>query len=265
MDTSENKVVESLEKLSDVISRKSQNTFILSSNKSKFTKTVNPVINLDSNRSYKVAVQSFSVYNAIRNVRENKNDTFRYSKDKGATYQNIVVYPGSYNAQEIIDEIYKQADITSSESTMQFTPDIKTNTIVMVLGENYKVDFSVAHNLHKIFGFREQVYSQGTHRSPVRPEIIDFHMILIKTNLISGGYVSSTDSDVMKQNNVIFSLPTFTVPTGARIIERPQTLTWLPVVQQSIQRIQIEIIDENGNPIDFGSEEISLTILIRQI
>ena len=106
---------------------------------------------------------------------------------------------------------------------------------------------------------------QGTHRSPVRPQIIDFHMILVKTNLISGGYVSSTESDVMKQNNVIFSLPTFTVPTGSKLIERPQTLTWLPVIQQSIQRIQIEVIDENGNLIDFGNEEVSIVLVIRQI
>ena len=88
MDSNENKVVESLEKLSDVISKKYQNTFILSSNKSKFTKTVVPVINFEPNRSYKAAVQSFSVYNAIRNVRKDVNDTFRYSKDKGVTYQN---------------------------------------------------------------------------------------------------------------------------------------------------------------------------------
>ena len=135
----------------------------------------------------------------------------------------------------------------------------------MTLGANYRVDFSVAHNLHKIFGFREQVYSQGTHSSPVRPQIIDFHMILVKTNLISGGYVSSTESDVMKQNNVVFSLPTFTVPTGAKLVERPQTLTWLPVIQSSIQRIQIKVIDENGNLIDFGNEEISIVLVIKQI
>ena len=128
MESNENKVVDSLEKLSDVISKKYQNIFILSSNKSKFTKTDVPVINLEPNRSYKAAVQSFSVYNAIRNVRKDVNDTFRYSKDKGVTYQNIVIYPGSYNAQEIIDEIYKQSDTTASETTMQFTPDIKTDT-----------------------------------------------------------------------------------------------------------------------------------------
>ena len=90
-------------------------------------------------------------------------------------------------------------------------------------------------------------------------------MILVKTNLISGGYVSSSSSDVMKRNNVIFSLATMTVPTGAKVIERPQTLTWLPVIQNSIQRIQIEVIDEHGNPIDFGDEEISLTLVLRQI
>ena len=70
MNTNENKVVESLDKLSDVISMKYQNTFILSSNESKFTKSVVPAINLEPNRSYKAAVQSFSVYNAIRNVRK---------------------------------------------------------------------------------------------------------------------------------------------------------------------------------------------------
>ena len=90
-------------------------------------------------------------------------------------------------------------------------------------------------------------------------------MILIKTNLISGGYVSSIDSHVLNQNNIIFSLPTFTVPTGAKLIERPQTLIWHPVIQKNIERIQIEIIDEYGQPIDFGEEEISLVITLRQI
>ena len=135
----------------------------------------------------------------------------------------------------------------------------------MTLGTNYKVDFSVTHNLHKIFWFNEAIYSAGTTRSPNRPQIIDFHTILIKTNLISGGYVSSIDSHVMEQNNIILSLPTFTVPPGSKIIERPQTLTWHPVIQSSIQRVEIEVINENGDYIDFGSEEISLVIIIKQI
>lgn len=261
----ENKVIESLEKLSDVMSKKYQNTFILSSNDSKFTKRVDPVINLESDRNYKAAVQSFSVYNAIRNVRLNRNDTFRYSTDGGISYKFVTIYPGSYNAQEIIDEFFKQASITPSATTFQLVPDIKTNTILMTIGANHRMDFTVANNLHKIFGFEEKEYKAGTHRSPNRPQIIDFHMILIKTNLISGGYVSTIDSHVLKQNNIIFSLPTFTVPTGSKLIERPQTLTWHPVIQKNIQNIQIEIINEHGDPIDFGKEEISLVISLRQI
>ena len=265
MEESNNQVVKSLEKLADITSNKYQNTFILSSNNNNFTKSLTPTINLQNDRNYKAAVQSFSVYNAIRNVRKDVNDTFRYSTDNGATYNNITIYPGSYNAQEIIDDIHKQSSITSSATTMQFIPDIKTNTIIMTLGTNYKVDFSVTHNLRKIFGFNAEVYSAGTHRSPIRPQIIDFHMILIKTNLISGGYVSSIDDDSMKQNNIIFSMPTFSVPTGSKIIERPQTLTWHPIIQKNIERVQIELIDEYGNPIDFGNEEISLVIVIKQI
>ena len=260
-----NKVVDSLEKLADITSKKYQNTFILSSTSSMFTKSVSPVIDLEPDRSYKAAVQSFSVYNAIRNVRKDINDTFRYSSNNGTSYTNIVIYPGSYNVQEIIDDIHRQTGIASSATTMQFVPDVKTNTIIMTLGTNYKVDFSVAHNLRKIFGFNEAIYSAGTIRSPNRPQIIDFHTILVKTNLISGGYVSSIDSHVLKPNNIIFSLPTFTVPTGSKLIERPQTLTWHPVIQKNIERVHIEVINEHGDPIDFGSEEISLVISIRQI
>ena len=183
-----------------------------------------------------------------------------YNKD------SITIYPGSYNAQDIIDDIFRQASITPSATTMQFTPELKTNTIIMTLGTGYKVDFSVQHNLHKIFGFNEEIYSgASTTRSPNRPQIIDFHMILIKTNLISGGYVSSIDSHVLKQNNIIFSLPTFTVPTGSKLIERPQTLTWHPVIQKNFERIQIEIINEHGELIDFGQEEVSIVIAIKQI
>ena len=97
MDSNEKKVVESLERLSDVISRKYPHSLhSVSSNESKFTKSVVPTINLEPSRSYKAAVQSFSVYNAIRNVRKDVNDTFRYSKDKGVTYHNIRGVPKQY-------------------------------------------------------------------------------------------------------------------------------------------------------------------------
>ena len=180
-----NKVVDSLEKLADITSRKYQNTFILSSTSSDFTKSVVPVINLEPDRSYKAAVQSFSVYNAIRNVRKDINDTFRYSTNNGTSYSDIIIYPGSYNAQEIIDDIHKQTGIASFATTMQFVPDVKTNTIIMTLGTNHRVDFSVPHGLRKIFGFDNFVYTTGVTRSPNRPQIIDFHTILIKTNLTS--------------------------------------------------------------------------------
>ena len=66
MSENDNKVLNSLEKLSDVISNKHQNTSIISANGYKFTKSLSPAINLANERNYKAAVQSFSVYNAIR-------------------------------------------------------------------------------------------------------------------------------------------------------------------------------------------------------
>ena len=259
------RITESLEKLTDTLSNKYQNTIILSSTKTRFTQQLTPPIMLEQNRTYKAAVKSFSVYNSIRNVRKDVNDTFRYSSDNGVTWKNIVIFPGSYNVMDIITEIYKQAGLSENNTNMKFTPDIKTNTIIMLLGPNYKVDFGTTHNLHKIFGFNETVYSTGSHRSPLKPTIIDFHNILVKTNLISGGYVGVLDESKLKPNNIIYSLPTFTVPVGSKIIETVQTPIWHNIILKPIDIIQFEIIDENGNEIDFGSEEVSITILIRQV
>ena len=259
-----NQVVNSIEKLADAMNNKYQNTLILSSTKTKFTVSLNPVITLQHERTYKAAIKSFSVYNSIRNVKKDINDTFRYSSD-GSSWTNIVIYPGSYNVLDIITEIYRQASLTTDNTNLRFTPDVKTNTITMILGSNYKVDFGVTHNMSSIFGFEKKAYSKGTYRSPIRPKIISFHNILIKTNLISGGYVSSIDDDKIKQNNIIYSIPTFTVPVGSKIIETVNSPIWHPIILKPIDRIQIEIIDENGEPIDFGGEEISIVILIKQV
>lgn len=265
MEDNSTRMVNSLEKLADAMNNKYQNTLILSSTKTKFSRSLNPVITLQQDRTYKAAVKSFSVYNSIRNVRRGVNDTFKYSADNGTTWKTLIIFPGSYNVQDLINEIYKHASLTESNTDLHFEPDVRTNSILLNLGPQYKIDFGVENNMSKIFGFNRQVYSKGKHRSPNKPTIIDFHNILIKTNLISGGYVSSINDSQLRQNNILFSLPTFSVPIGSKIVETVMSPIWHQIILKPIDRVQIEIIDENGNEIDFGDEEISILILIKQV
>jgi hypothetical protein len=60
-------------------------------------------------------------------------------------------------------------------------------------------------------------------------------------------------------------MPTFSVPIGSKIVETVMSPIWHQIILKPIDRVQIEIIDENGNPIDFGEEEISILILIKQV
>ena len=69
-DDNSNQVVNSIEKLADAMNNKYQNTLILSSTKTKFTVSLSPAIPLLNDRTYKAAVNSFSVYNSIRNVKK---------------------------------------------------------------------------------------------------------------------------------------------------------------------------------------------------
>ena len=89
--------------------------------------------------------------------------------------------------------------------------------------------------------------------------IIDIHTINIKTNLIDGGYINN------KRNNILHSIPTFTVPVGYKIIEKPSFPIKVPLKKKNIDVITIEIVDEDGNLIDFGGEKINIRLSIEQV
>ena len=100
-------LLSTIEKMNDSLNNKYQNALMFVSTEPKFTKFLIPPIELTHDRTYKAAVKSFAVYNSIRNVRKNVNDIFCYSSDNGSTWKKLVLYPGSYNASDIVQEIYR--------------------------------------------------------------------------------------------------------------------------------------------------------------
>lgn len=77
---------------------------------------------------------------------------------------------------------------------MRFTPDIEINTIMMLLGTSYKVDFyKICIKYSELM--KLSILPELTVLS-LNPKIIDANKVLVKTNLISRGYVG-----VLKSRN----------------------------------------------------------------
>jgi hypothetical protein len=89
--------------------------------------------------------------------------------------------------------------------------------------------------------------------------IIKSNTINIEVDFIDGMLVNG------KQSNIIFSLPTFTVPIGYKIYEYKSNPIYYPVNKNTIGKYRVRIVDENNKLISFNGEEICMSLHIQQI
>ena len=248
---------ESIKKIADITNSKYENFFILSGRSSNLSMQIPTPIKLDSNRNYKMGLKFFSVYNTIRNV-TTENNKFKYSKDAGKTWETKTFEPGSYEASELIKEL-GDVDTSTNKPNIDFEPYIPTNKFKLVLRNNRQVDFTIDKSIRNILGFDSKKYTTTTiaeNKSNIESQI---DIINIHCDVVEGGYFNGLPQ------NIIYSIPSFTVPLGYKIIENLVKPIYLPVIISTISSIKLEIKDNNGNPIDFGEENITVQLHLKQI
>ena len=65
--------------------------------------------------------------------------------------------------------------------------------------------------------------------------------------------------------NILFSVPTFTVPANYKIIETPARPEYLHITTSTISVINLRIVDENDKLYNFKSEKIVIKLHITHI
>ena len=98
---------ELLQKLVENTSHKDSFQIIVSDDTTHFTKKFNPPIQLKKNRPYEIALVNLETYYSIPNI-SNKNNTFTYSANGGADWNDITIPTGSYDIDDINDVIQRE-------------------------------------------------------------------------------------------------------------------------------------------------------------
>ena len=256
---------EQLQKLVELTSNKWETTIRLQGTESILKTRLENHIKLNQNRSYKVGLNFFTMFNQIRNIKET-NNIFRYFN--GTDWKTIKLMPGSYEINQIESEINRQMmsdgdfDVKNSLSYIDIIPRPETNRIsANIRGNDYKIDCDSPNNIMFFFGFnqRSEPLEKGDYIAEKQAEIIDIHSIDIGCNLIEGGIVNG------KNTNNIYEFPSLTVPIGAKIIERPTTIVYFPLNRYTIDEIVCEIRDENNNLIDLPGEMKMISLHVIQV
>lgn len=243
-------------------------TFILTndSKATDFTIRFSPSIQLDSCKQYEAALLALDMYNSIPNITD-KNNKFKYSSDKGKTWETLVIPTGSYELNQINTEIQRQMIIKDhyNKENNEFYISIEANvpelkSVIEIKNEAYRVKVDNDNSLLNTLGFEnETILLPGINKSHNIVDITSVNSVLINVDIINGSYINSNES------RAIYSFDPNQVPPGFKINEKPNPVIYYPINRLSIDSIRVWLTDQNSNSIDLRGERITIRLHLRQV
>ena len=246
-----------LEDIRDLLDHKENMSVVLSSKNTNWCTMFSPAIYLNPKRKYEMALISLESYYSIPNI-NSSNNTFVYKITGGIT-KTITIPVGSYELADINNEIQRQMQINGDVgSPIKLGVNTATlKAVVEISNPSYSVDMGES-TIRTLLGFHERVLTSTT-EGDTTVNILTVNSIMVTCSLIGGSYIDG----VMLP--IIYSFFPDVSP-GEKIIESPRNLIYLPITSSgSIPRIEISVLDQNGDPIDFRGETITVRLHIRSL
>ncbi len=260
--------------LQNYLSNKQHHLLTFTSKSSEIKVDYDVPIELNPEMNYKAALLWFSAYNTVFNIIEGVNNRFplHYLENGIPKYSYDIKLPsGAYEITQINDEIQRQikhldASLCEVEISVQKTT---SKAIIQLKNAHTAVGFDQNNTIRELLGFNSKLIKierlknpndKGVYYSDHIVNITNLTTINIECSLVHNSYVNG------KHGNTIYSFPSYTVPTGYKIIERIAHPIYLPVHKtSSISSVIIRIVDENGKIVNFNEEEIALAIELKQV
>lgn len=231
-------------------------TLTLTGNSSSLTAYFHPEIVLDNRFNYSCSLLDFYTYNSIPNIHENNNKFYYRLPKSRKQIKEIVIPVGSYE----IDEIGAFLKKKFHEKDIQFSLRGNRNTMrCEIEAPDIAIDFQRSDSIGQMLGFNQGILEPSTtvHESNQLVNIHHINSVRIDCDLTAGSYHNGQLSHTIYE----FSP---SVNPGYKINEQPRNLIYLPVVRQRINNINIRVVDQSGQLVDFRGETITCRIHIRK-
>ena len=233
-------------------------TVSLTGTSSTLRNTLFPALRLQKGRLWEAALLDFTTYNSIPNITEGINNRIHYYKTKDdegkfSTLEEFSLPTGAYEIDNINEVL--QAHLGKDNITIKGN----NNTMKAEITSKYYIDLTQPQSIGSLLGFSKETNildPNKTHSGNTTVTILKVNSIDVTCNIIQGSYRNGENHHI---------LHTFypTVAPGYKIVEKPQNLVYLPLNTSFISDIVLNILDQDGNHIDFRGEAITIRIHIK--
>lgn len=209
-----------------------------------------PPIDLSSGE-WCIALIGLETYNSIPNITTANNKLYL---EVNGVKETVIIEPGAYDIDELNDALKQfNKGIVIRANTSTLKSEIKTT--------NATIDFSQKGSIGQLLGFtRGQVLKKDSNKfysSNQTVDILPVSTIRVECNITTNSYLN---------DRLVHAIYGFfpSVGSGYKIIETPTNAIYLPVTVQSLDYLELRIVDQNNRLVDFRGEEIIVRLHLKQ-
>lgn len=172
--------------------------------------------------------------------------------------KSVQIPIGTYEVSNLSQYLKKQ--LQQIHEDLRFELFANHNTLQCEIYCNQPIDFTKSNSFGSLLGFHNDIVLEANkwHESKLPANILKVNVIRIHCNIVTGSYLNNHPSHSIHE----FSLR---VPPGSKIVEVPHNVIYFPITVKSIQRIDISIVDENDQLVNFRGETITVRLHIKKI
>lgn len=208
-----------------------------------------PPIELSPTKTYVLGLIELLTFNSIPNVDESNN------KLHVLELGTIVIPTGSYEIDDI--NTYLQTELEEHRVSLTIKPN--NNTLKSQIVCNRDLDLRPKDSIGRLLGFAPRVLQANeTHQSDLPVTILKVNALRVECNITSGAYINEYKVHTIHE---FFPL----VPPGFKIVEVPSHVIYLPITTKSIDHIQLRIVDQDGELVDFRGEVITIRLHVKSM
>lgn len=178
---------------------------------------------------------------------------------KDVSKEKVITLPdGAYEVEDILTYLKQKLHDDKISLTYELT---SINKVKITF--DTQIEW-VSGSVLNVIGFKRDsksrtFSSKTTYWSDKIVKISNIDVIRIVCDIVSGSYING------KLCHTIHQFSHCKVGSGYKFIEVPKHIIYLPVKEKVLRNIQISVVDQDGNLIDFQGEHISCRIHIKKI
>ena len=229
----------------------------------------NPSLKLNPEKKHFLAIDRLTMTYSWYNIRSSyKNNTIKYSNDRGANWNTVTFKDGMYSYTDINDYLHQYMERQNHHSTDQSGNKTFHINISFVLS-TYRVLIRFSDNKFQLdlrgtdfgslVGFEKKLVTTTEYGTKLPNITNSIDVLNINTTAIIDSIVDGVNT------NTIAMIPTDNLTRSYPFTFEPRRPLYRPVSSSSISEMRFYVTDSLGRPVDFHGIDWFMTLLLHSM